>query len=339
MTVSIGIQTGQTAGAYEVCTSSYFIANFMWILRSIFLLSSLCNECEQLYKALNESQTVNIRFMNSKKWQGKAQVYCMILFICLWAMKSLLTEIVLSLSCEEFYKSMDRIQNTCVIILKSNCSGKSITHDHILESMGDEDFSCYNCSKFLLREIVQSYGRNSEHLRIYFAIQFFRLIKLLTNQVDLWNVQIQNMAKVDNDQLQIFSRNMFNAYVNILKSYDLFVACFQHMAVTAVVFDFISITMIKGIVYEITFSLYSERFYNATDKAQNLCALILQSKCSVIEKRLCKNIQRLHRVNFDKINICRIFYIDVNFPLKMISLVTNYIIVLVLFACDKECAV
>ena len=50
------------------------------------------------------------------------------------------------------------------------------------------------------------------------------------------------------------------------------------------------------------------------------------------EKKLCKNVYRLHRATFEKINVCGMFYVDATFPLKVLALVTSYTFVLLQFA-------
>lgn len=49
-------------------------------------------------------------------------------------------------------------------------------------------------------------------------------------------------------------------------------------------------------------------------------------------KRLCKNVLRLNRVIFEKMNVFRIFEIDSCFPNKLTSLTAKYVIVLIQFA-------
>ncbi|XP_075985620.1 uncharacterized protein LOC142982821 [Anticarsia gemmatalis] len=50
------------------------------------------------------------------------------------------------------------------------------------------------------------------------------------------------------------------------------------------------------------------------------------------ERRLCKNIKRLYRTSFDKMSLCGLFYIDAVLPLCLMSLLTNYTVVLLQFA-------
>ena len=50
------------------------------------------------------------------------------------------------------------------------------------------------------------------------------------------------------------------------------------------------------------------------------------------KKRLCKIVLRLHRESFSKIRVCGLFYLDAAFQLSLMSLLTNYIVVLLQFA-------
>lgn len=50
------------------------------------------------------------------------------------------------------------------------------------------------------------------------------------------------------------------------------------------------------------------------------------------EKKLCRNIQRLHRVSFSKMRPFGLFYEDMRHTLHVLELLTNYIVVLLQFA-------
>ncbi|CAH0696179.1 unnamed protein product [Spodoptera exigua] len=79
-------------------------------------------------------------------------------------------------------------------------------------------------------------------------------------------------------------------------------------------------------------SSYCEKFYIAMDNVKDSCAAIFKSECSEAEKQLSRNIARLHRASFHKLNVCGMFYIDATYPLKMTALLTNYTVVLLQFA-------
>ncbi|KAH9644374.1 hypothetical protein HF086_006402 [Spodoptera exigua] len=64
------------------------------------------------------------------------------------------------------------------------------------------------------------------------------------------------------------------------------------------------------------------------NNSQDVCAIILNSNRTEAEKKMCRNVQRLHRVEFGKMNVCRVLYIDASLSLKLIELTTNYTIAL-----------
>ncbi|XP_059061361.1 uncharacterized protein LOC131854247 [Achroia grisella] len=79
-------------------------------------------------------------------------------------------------------------------------------------------------------------------------------------------------------------------------------------------------------------SIY-EKFYLAVNDVQLQCILLITSKGQSDErKRMCKNVQRVNRTVFCKMRACRIFTVDGKLPLKQMSLLSTYIIVLLQFA-------
>ncbi|KAH9644397.1 hypothetical protein HF086_006425 [Spodoptera exigua] len=53
---------------------------------------------------------------------------------------------------------------------------------------------------------------------------------------------------------------------------------------------------------------------------------------TVEERRVYKNIKRLYRTRFNKMNACRMFYVDAMLPFAIITLTSYYCIVLLQFA-------
>ncbi|KAF9410596.1 hypothetical protein HW555_010363, partial [Spodoptera exigua] len=50
------------------------------------------------------------------------------------------------------------------------------------------------------------------------------------------------------------------------------------------------------------------------------------------QKKLCKNILRVHCTSFRKMSVCGLFYMDICHPLRLVVLLLNYIFVLLQFA-------
>ena len=59
-------------------------------------------------------------------------------------------------------------------------------------------------------------------------ISAIRYIKLLSNKVDLWNNQTQILQQMDHSEIEIYCKKMFQAYVNILESYEIYKNSFQY---------------------------------------------------------------------------------------------------------------
>ncbi|KAH9644400.1 hypothetical protein HF086_006428 [Spodoptera exigua] len=95
---------------------------------------------------------------------------------------------------------------------------------------------------------------------------------------------------------------------------------------------FLHVWVIKTFFVVIVLIIYCEDLYTAMDDIQTTCVYILRSNCSDAEKKLCKNIQRLHRASYSKIDVCGMFYNDASFALRLIAIVGNYAVVILQFA-------
>ncbi|KAH9644404.1 hypothetical protein HF086_006432 [Spodoptera exigua] len=95
---------------------------------------------------------------------------------------------------------------------------------------------------------------------------------------------------------------------------------------------FLDMWIIKSLILVVSLSFCCEKFYRAISNVQNSCSIVLKLNCSDNDRRLCKNVQRLHRATFNKMTVCRFFVIDACFPLNMLALLANYVIVLLQFA-------
>lgn len=115
--------------------------------------------------------------------------------------------------------------------------------------------------------------------------------------------------------------------------------------------------LIKGLVWQTILIYQCEEFYSAVESVQDTCALILKSNCSgyifIIfktsiqnpvkktqdlifftdkEKKICRNVLRLHQASFSKIRVFGLFYVDAALELNLMSLLTRYTVVLLQFA-------
>lgn len=63
------------------------------------------------------------------------------------------------------------------------------------------------------------------------------------------------------------------------------------------------------------FSMHKSQFFTFADE----------------EKKICRNIQRLHEANFSKVELCGLAAVDATLPLNLLGLLTHYTIVLLQF--------
>ncbi|KAF9410598.1 hypothetical protein HW555_010365 [Spodoptera exigua] len=95
---------------------------------------------------------------------------------------------------------------------------------------------------------------------------------------------------------------------------------------------FLNLWVMKTFLVIIVLSFYCEKLNKAMGEIQNTCVYILRSNSSDAGKELCKNVQRLHRASYTKLNVCGMFYIDASFALRLIAIVGNYALVILQFA-------
>ncbi|KAH9644419.1 hypothetical protein HF086_006447, partial [Spodoptera exigua] len=97
--------------------------------------------------------------------------------------------------------------------------------------------------------------------------------------------------------------------------------------------------LVKNLLLLIIIILQCEKFYTVLEDSQDICALVMKSKCPAVifvfpeeNKKLCRNVRRLHRASFCKIRACYLFNVDVCLLLHLIELLANHTIILLQFA-------
>ncbi|KAF9410600.1 hypothetical protein HW555_010367, partial [Spodoptera exigua] len=190
------------------------------------------------------------------------------------------------------------------------------------------------------------------------------LICLLKDKVDLFNVELLRSSTKEYRNKKYYCQKLFNVYVDILYC----CAICNNVFKTAILFQAVDmlyhnlvgiqilinvcawlkynslpgiayavilyaiIWIVKSLTLQITLTLQCEKFYIATEQVNDSCGIILNTRCSVNEKILCKNIKRHHKASFEKINACRLFNVDASLSFSLISTFTNYTFVLLQFA-------
>ncbi|KAF9407334.1 hypothetical protein HW555_012614 [Spodoptera exigua] len=89
---------------------------------------------------------------------------------------------------------------------------------------------------------------------------------------------------------------------------------------------------IKHYLVILTLCMQCDKFYNIQGEMQSACIQqLMKTKCSENKKYLCKRVVQLSRT-FSKISACSLFTVGASFPLPLIGIMANYIIVLLQFA-------
>ncbi|KAJ8708508.1 hypothetical protein PYW07_010633 [Mythimna separata] len=90
--------------------------------------------------------------------------------------------------------------------------------------------------------------------------------------------------------------------------------------------------LVKILAWLTMFMQSCEVFYLTVDSVRDSCAVILMSSRSDAERKLCKNVLRLHRASFTKIRVCGLVYADAALELGIVGQLANYSVVLLQFA-------
>ncbi|CAH1640536.1 unnamed protein product [Spodoptera littoralis] len=99
------------------------------------------------------------------------------------------------------------------------------------------------------------------------------------------------------------------------------------------IFSFISLTWIfKNLTLFILLSVECEKFYSTMEEIQSTCKQFINwNQHSGNQKRVCKNIQRLHKTNFKKTCVCGVFFIDAAMSIQLSSIISTFTIVILQF--------
>ncbi|XP_050552137.1 uncharacterized protein LOC126911097 [Spodoptera frugiperda] len=100
------------------------------------------------------------------------------------------------------------------------------------------------------------------------------------------------------------------------------------------IFIFITqVWFVKNIVLIAYLSVVCERFYKAIEEVPGAFMLLTKRHGrSDTQKRVCKNIERIQRTRFMKLDACGVFTVDATLPLDLISFTTTYTVVLLQFS-------
>ncbi|XP_063388266.1 uncharacterized protein LOC134674140 [Cydia fagiglandana] len=95
---------------------------------------------------------------------------------------------------------------------------------------------------------------------------------------------------------------------------------------------FIIISNFKNIMVMVTLCIACENFYRATNLAESCCAQNLSNAIPKGMRQTCKNVLRLNRATLRKMSAYGVFEVDAAFPLRLLSIIVTYVVVLLQFA-------
>ncbi|KAH9640146.1 hypothetical protein HF086_018388 [Spodoptera exigua] len=156
---------------------------------------------------------------------------------------------------------------------------------------------------------------------------------------------------------------MFDVYMNIFEVYEIVVKTFGYLVLFFTLFAvshglmnigvvikmklamagagirvsififIIQVWFLKNIALIAYLSIVCERFYEAIEDVHGSFVMLTKRHGrSDTQRRVCKNIERIQRARFKKLNACGVFTVDARLPLDLIRFTTTYTIVLLQFS-------
>ncbi|XP_075985621.1 uncharacterized protein LOC142982822 [Anticarsia gemmatalis] len=120
-------------------------------------------------------------------------------------------------------------------------------------------------------------------------------------------------------------------YKNVIRLYQ---ATFTEMTACGMFKVFLMVFtvmlwLMKDMVLELLVCVHCERFYIAVENAETACIQRLKNRnCPESQRRLCRDVIQLNRSSFSKMSACGLFYIDASLPVRLVEMITNYVVIL-----------
>ncbi|XP_037298074.1 uncharacterized protein LOC119190396 [Manduca sexta] len=214
--------------------------------------------------------------------------------------------------------------------------------------------------------VMTQYLLSSIDFNILIAIRWMQFINL---KFEVWlkefrlytNIKESSYGRLKTEQIW---KRMYHMYSCITKCYNLFKKSFQYVIMYHVAEMFIHtacyvemliefnklasdrwtktshylgvgvmmIWIVKKLTLHTLLAMALERFYMIQESVEDICSSVQARGAPDACKMMCKNIRRLNTSETDKFKPCLLFLMDAKFPLRLLSLITTYIIVLLQFA-------
>ncbi|XP_061724316.1 uncharacterized protein LOC133530422 [Cydia pomonella] len=165
-----------------------------------------------------------------------------------------------------------------------------------------------------------------------------RTVVMIKNELLAWNHIMEEYKNIyitpqeDIINVTVSESEMFDVYVNVIKAFSLcnkvYQFSYQHlmMGILSVVWN------MKGFLLMVVLSIACENFYRSTEIAESSCAQLLRYSKSADMRKTCKNVLRLNRASLCKMSAFGVFELDATFPLRLLSGLVTYSVVLLQFA-------
>ncbi|XP_022835294.1 uncharacterized protein LOC111362778 [Spodoptera litura] len=157
------------------------------------------------------------------------------------------------------------------------------------------------------------------------TVYFIRMMKALEDKVLLWNSRALIYHRAGHAHDAEFSKQMFEAYILYYLT-DMFT---HELIYFQVIIETLKKSVMTGNIQTAILVSSLICLWQSRDLTNNEYNVLLLTDD---ERKLYKNVLRLHRASFSKIRVCSLFYVDAALQLSLMSLLTNYIVVLLQFA-------
>ncbi|KAL0861752.1 hypothetical protein ABMA27_009228 [Loxostege sticticalis] len=281
----------------------------LWLLKSVFIHSGLCLECELFYIAVRDSEEACWKILQSEKCTDQERRIC---------------------------KNILRCRRTELDSFRA--CGMYLAGAQLPLCLVTEVFSFRNFSsvKYFTIITVQLISYSAIPKKSFNYSCKYELISLLKSQLLSWTTEIQNFAVRADEDFTLYGRReeILKSFFDIISAFNLFKKAFQVMMKLAVMY--MIIWQMKTVFIHSGLCLECELFYIAVRDSEIACFKLLHSgKFTEQERRICKNILRTRRTELDSFRACGMYLAGAQLPMRLVSLIANSTIVLLQFAFVK----
>ncbi|KAF9800121.1 hypothetical protein SFRURICE_016998 [Spodoptera frugiperda] len=159
-------------------------------------------------------------------------------------------------------------------------------------------------------------------------IYVMRLIEFLKDKVVLLDANILKYGKEEginnDDNIEDYCEKVLEVYIDIRKCYELIESLFR-LPTKILIAQFVFFLMFKNISMMLLLNGKGEGLYRANESLRETCLQLLgTTSVSGQQKKLLKNILRIHASSHSKLSVFGLFDLDAELDVATLTIIVNY---------------